>query len=440
MNAEQRNVKISVVVTAYNMERYIAQCLESLMKQTYRNLEIIVVNDGSKDRTPEILKEFSQRDARIRVIHQENMGGGPARNTGIAAATGDYLSILDGDDFFRETMLEHALEKALETDADITIFDALFYDNVRHTSGKLNTALNAEYTGGRAVFHWKDVPKYIFNISDGFVWNKLYRRSFVEKHGLRFQNVRRIDDLYFEMLALIGAERIAVLQEPLLYYRCNNSGSQQGKAIDTPNTFYLAFMEVKKWLVEQGVYPEVRQSFANRALSSCVNNLELMTTGAAYEKMYTALRSKYLKDLDLEWREDYYYEQEQGNWLRRVLENTPAECLYGQLQEMKALYGIGSHFFALPRERLPRNSRIVIYGAGVVGRSYFCQLLSDPDCSLAGWVDRGYETIGFPVQPPAALRELHYDYVLISVENRDLAETIKRDLITLGVPENRILF
>ena len=107
--------KISVIIPVYNGETYLAQCLDSIIGQTLKEIEIICVNDGSKDRTQQILEKYAEKDSRIQIISQENGGAGAARNAGLRIARGEYLSILDGDDFFEPDMLEKAYKKAKES-------------------------------------------------------------------------------------------------------------------------------------------------------------------------------------------------------------------------------------------------------------------------------------------------------------------------------------
>ena len=114
--------KVSVIIPVYNGESYLEQCLDSIIGQTLKEIEIICVNDGSKDRTQQILEKYAEKDSRIQIINQENGGAGAARNAGLRIARGEYLSILDGDDFFEPDMLEKAYKKAKESRAELLVF------------------------------------------------------------------------------------------------------------------------------------------------------------------------------------------------------------------------------------------------------------------------------------------------------------------------------
>ena len=112
--------KVSVIVAAYNIEKYIARCLDSILNQTYKNLEIIVVNDGSSDNTGEIIDKYSEKDIRIKVIHKENSGVSSARNKGLDMSTGDYIGFVDGDDTLETDMYELLVSNAIKNNADIS--------------------------------------------------------------------------------------------------------------------------------------------------------------------------------------------------------------------------------------------------------------------------------------------------------------------------------
>ena len=118
------SVKVSVILPVYNVSEYLRQCMDSIVGQTLKDIEIICVDDGSTDDSLEILKEYEAKDKRVKVIEQKNAGAGAARNNGLAIATGEYLSFLDSDDFFEPDMLEKAYEKGKSANAQGVVFRA----------------------------------------------------------------------------------------------------------------------------------------------------------------------------------------------------------------------------------------------------------------------------------------------------------------------------
>ena len=115
-------IKVSVILPVYNVEKYIRQCLDSIVNQTLKDIQIICVDDGSTDSSPEIIEEYARKDSRVIAIHQENGGAGAARNNGLRHAAGKYLSFLDSDDFFELNMLEEAYNCAEQYGADFVVF------------------------------------------------------------------------------------------------------------------------------------------------------------------------------------------------------------------------------------------------------------------------------------------------------------------------------
>jgi glycosyltransferase involved in cell wall biosynthesis len=150
------------------------------------DFELLCVNDGSTDDSGEILDNYAQKDARVRVIHQTNSGAGPSRNLGIAEAQGEYLALLDADDFFHPDMLEKAYAHAKRVDADICIFRTEQYDQqtgeIRPIPWTLRTNLLPKFQ----PFSWKDMKSHIFQFYNGWAWDKLFKREFIKKWNIKF--------------------------------------------------------------------------------------------------------------------------------------------------------------------------------------------------------------------------------------------------------------
>ncbi len=164
-------VKISVIVTVYNVEKYIRQCLESVINQTYRDLEIIIVDDGSTDGSKEICRKYAEKDKRARVISQENSGLSSARNTGIANATGDYIGFVDGDDFIAENMYELLIKSCIDYGSNLSVCNMVTFTDGFRPAGR-NRAIKADYSTDDR----KQNFRYLLNISQS-VCNKLFHKS-----------------------------------------------------------------------------------------------------------------------------------------------------------------------------------------------------------------------------------------------------------------------
>ncbi|MBQ6100233.1 MAG: glycosyltransferase [Methanobrevibacter sp.] len=213
-------VKVSVVVPVYNVEEFLGECLDSLTNQTLTDIEIICVNDGSKDRSLDILNEYASNDERITVIDQENGGHAVATNNGMKLAKGKYLFLMDSDDILDLEALEKTYNLAEEKSVDFVIFQAInYYMDKDELIEEENYSMNrlADYVGD-SVFSYRDIRDYVFEITVT-PWSKLYRRDFIEKNNITFPEGLVFDDNVFFWDVLFAAERITFLKEHLFKRR-----------------------------------------------------------------------------------------------------------------------------------------------------------------------------------------------------------------------------
>ncbi|HEV7845744.1 MAG TPA: CDP-glycerol glycerophosphotransferase family protein, partial [Thermoleophilaceae bacterium] len=205
--------RISVVVPVYNVEPYLAECLESLASQTVRDLEVIMVDDGSKDRSGEIAQSFADRDGRFRLITQPNGGLGRARNTGIEAAEGEFLAFVDSDDFLAPNAYELLLGALDETGSDFATGNVLRLQSVgARQVGFLAEAFNKTRLGTH-------VSEYPPLIADRVAWNKLFRRSFWDAQGRTFPEGVLNEDIPVILPAHFAAKSVDVISDPIYYWR-----------------------------------------------------------------------------------------------------------------------------------------------------------------------------------------------------------------------------
>ena len=301
--------KVTVIMPTYNAAEYLSETLRGISAQKYTNFEILFVDDGSTDSTLQILNQFVQDDRRAQIITQQHQFAGVARNTGLQQAKGEYLLFLDSDDFFSPEMIEQAVERAENTHADICVFQADRFDQKTRKKSAMPWTCNPNLCPAHDdVFSRSTNPKNIFAFTTAAPWNKLFKRSFVEKNKLYFQNTRSANDTAFVMTALAVAERIAIQNSILLTYRVNNSNSLQGSQDKKPDAFYEALLELRRRLVERNVYSEVEPAFINFALDFCLYNLGTMSTRAGFEEVFLLLKETAFHELDLiRWPKDYFY-------------------------------------------------------------------------------------------------------------------------------------
>lgn len=222
-------VKVSVIIPVYNVEKYLKKCLDSVINQTLKDIEIICVDDGSTDNSPNILNDYKNSDERIQVIRQENRGHSGATNTGLKYVTGDYIFFVDSDDWIELTALEKLYNNAIENNSDLVLYDAIEYFSDNQTNVR-NFYILRNLTD--KVFTYKDEKKLVLN-SYYVQWAKLYKTSFFRKHNLRLQDFLLFEDISLTVPATLLAERITYLPEILYHYNRLNESSMQNTKIES---------------------------------------------------------------------------------------------------------------------------------------------------------------------------------------------------------------
>lgn len=224
--------KVSIIIGLYNVAKYLQEKhLSCIINQTYKNLEIILVNDGSTDETPLLCEELKRNDSRIVIVTKTNGGLGSARNAGLDVATGDYLWFYDVDDECETCLLETVMQKATANNNDITIFGYDDYDV------KYKTLTKVEYKPIQMRSNQEIAVNYVdyllgLKYQNGFMWNKVYKRSFIEKNKVRFGDAFRIQqDELFNLKAYRFAERIELIPNILYHYFTYNTGNNRSKYI-----------------------------------------------------------------------------------------------------------------------------------------------------------------------------------------------------------------
>ena len=218
-----KNPKVSVVIPVYNVEQYLARCLESVIHQTLKDIEIVCVNDGTKDNSVAIVQEYMKQDERIVLINKENGGLSSARNAGIKHATGEYLMFLDSDDYLSENACERVYIERLENNADIIIFGSYIFPAVPHPNEWLKKVLSPKT---KYYSHFEPDALFKQQGATPFVWRNCIKRSFLEKTEVLFdETVRFGEDLIFQLCLFPQACSIAFISDKLYNYRWYREGS-----------------------------------------------------------------------------------------------------------------------------------------------------------------------------------------------------------------------
>lgn len=264
MQSEEQNMpKISIVVPIYNVEKYLHQCVDSILTQTLKDIEVVLVDDGSPDKCPQICDEYADKDKRVRVIHQPNGGYGKAVNNGIATATGDYIGIVESDDWIEPNMYEKLYASAEKFGSDMVKCRFYNFDSFRNPQDK---------SYGRKKYQLQNIvpDDRAFNIFDyplllayhSSVWAALYKKDFIQ--NLRFQETRSAayQDFPFTMIALVKAAKISAVYDELLHYR-----QEEGNASSTRRTDQRLIVMAEQALYARqelkklGVFDRLKEEF-----------------------------------------------------------------------------------------------------------------------------------------------------------------------------------
>lgn len=292
------DIKVSVIMPIYNASNYLKPALDSVLEQTLSDLEIICIDDGSTDHSLEILKEYQERDERVRIVTETNAGPALARNNGIRRARGEYLAFIDADDFLEPTFLEVLYSLAKERELDIAISK---YDIFNNRNARFETATKADHShifedGG--VTSKNEHPDYILSSTIGSAWNKLFRRSFVEDKKLAFlPDVRIYEDVYFVVTALSLAERVGKVQEVLIHHRIHSEQSRAKMFRKYYAQVPEVYLKIKEFLMHNGMYAPLSRSYLNLSASRCFKMFNLLSHDSK-ESLWNLLCNEYAEKLD----------------------------------------------------------------------------------------------------------------------------------------------
>ena len=267
-NAEQAQIKVSVIVPIYNAFDYLRPALDSIVDQTLSEIEIICIDDGSTDRSLDIVKKYQEADQRVRIVTENNAGVSTARNKGIVRARGEYIIFLDADDFYEPTLLEKLYNLAVEKDLDIALSRFDIYNNKQ---SKFSPAIDEDHGdifASGAVVSKNEFPDYIFLSTTGYVWNKMFKASFIKEKELTFAPELYIfEDVHFVCAALSLADRVARLDEVLIHHRVYSDQSRAKLFRKYYNNVPEVYLKIKEFLSHHGMYIPLSISYLNLSAS-----------------------------------------------------------------------------------------------------------------------------------------------------------------------------
>jgi len=274
--------KVSVIVPVYNVDRYLPQCLDSVVAQTLNDIEIICINDGSKDASLSILKEYADKDSRFKIIDKKNAGVSAARNDGIATATGKYIAFLDGDDFWESYCLEKACAAAEKEKADVVVFKHNIFDGERKVVWD-------DPNFGRTD---EEGLQYAFS---AVIWNKLYLTAFIRENQITFPTgIKIAEDTIFSLTCYFCHPVCCFVAEHFYNYRINRKDSATAD-YSCINGEVTAFNYLEQTDVFQKQPEDVQLKIAGKFLSGIEGHINRFFLHD--DKTYMAVRDEFMRHL-----------------------------------------------------------------------------------------------------------------------------------------------
>lgn len=372
---------ISIVVPIYDVAGYVEKCIKSIVEQSYSNLEIILVDDGSTDGSSIICDKYANKDSRIRVIHKENGGLVSARKAGVTVVQGEYVTYVDGDDWIEKDRIYNAVRQLQDEKVDI-LYLAGYYKDYGNS-----TRILEEDICEKTYYNSEIIDELMYLIQNPekcferkirlLIWSWLFKKELIQKNQLLVDNrISLAEDVMCVLLALTSANSVRIIKENGYHY----VQRETSLCYSTPNENIKFFINQMYSFVKKHNFDNIKN------FVDVVCTMDLM-----------------LNDYDL---------------------------LYRQNSQ-----------FLFPYSKVKRESRIVLYGAGRFGRVLLNTLRKENDYSVVLWVDQCTDRNSveeYVVNPIEKIREVEFDYVVVAVIYEKDAEEIEQKLLSLNVNQNKI--
>lgn len=381
--------KISIIIPVYNVKEYLAQCIDSVLNQSYENIEVLIVDDGSTDGSSQLCDMYGERDSRVKVLRQENKGVVAARNLGIENASGKYIGFIDADDWIDKEMYAVLISEIGECDVVSTGYKKYYFENENEVQ-YFDAIPEGRYEGrDKMEFIWSNMICYMGTERKGvysYLWNKLFRRDII----LRFYKnlntkIRYSEDAAFLYNFLLNANSVAVVHKAFYHHRIRH-----GSAVYSYDKYFLS--NVNEF------YVSVEELFSKHYLK---------------ENLISQLEKKTIQ-------------------------------LLNEGIQYKMGFSEGLNFkYVLPFQEELVNKTVILYGAGRVGVEYYKQLKKIPNCKIIHWVDKNYKNIkqhNINVESIEIVKDAEFDYLLIAIEKEVVVRTVKEELEKYNVKKNQILW
>ena len=265
----EREIKISVIIPVYNVEKYLKKCIDSILNQTFQDFEIIFIDDGSTDKSLKILEEYKNKDYRFIILKQAHKGASAARNKGIELARGKYVIFLDSDDYFEPTLLEDLFSHAEDNNTEITICSSKKVDDsgLIIETGSPNFPINIDKIPMEQIFNWKNFKEDIFCLLAPVIWNRLFLKDFLINNNLRFPNLPIYEDIGFVHCTTASATKMIAFNKELINYRFNRPKSLVSTRSKHTIEAVKSCLYLKEFLKSKKIYNELETAYENAIIN-----------------------------------------------------------------------------------------------------------------------------------------------------------------------------
>jgi len=378
VNCHMETPLVSIIVPVFNVEEYISECIESIQRQSYQNIQIILVDDGSTDRSGAICDKYAAHDQRIEVVHKKNGGLVSARKAGLLVAKGLYIGFVDGDDYIEPDMY-YVLVEEMET-GNVDFVHSGYWEN---NSKKI-------LPRGKAPDILKDKKGFLETAILGperyitpSIWSKLFKADLIKKSINQISDRSSFgEDVLALCICVLESKRMAIMGEAYYHYRIRKGSlSHKNDISDLKNVFRL-YEDICELLSRYGIY----------------DNLKKVTDVYLWNGLLEYMSRAAKHDFQI------------------------ARCYFNNAEQLD-------------------GKKVVIYGAGAVGRDYYAQISRYSNCRIAAWVDAYPEKYSFPyinLQGSNVLPTTEFDTLIIAVEDENLADEIRNQLIESGIEKSKI--
>jgi len=361
---------VSVIISVYNGEKYLNECIESILAQTLKNIEIICVNDASTDGTSQILETY--QEMLTIITNTRNCMAGESRNKGLRSASGEYVIFLDADDVFEPDMLEKAYAKAKVSDADICIFkEDLFVDNIEERSNYLYAETCMEQLGRKTFFSPLELTEVIFNLWNGWAWDKLFRRKFVIDAGIEFPDLQTSEDGFFVHAAMASADKISLLNEVLVHHRTGDAGSLSNTRDRAWESCLIYLKKLKEYLIERNLFSVFEKSYINWTSVFLYWNYQTLSE-VSRGKLTEAMRQFFHADVFIEqYDADFFYDAFSFWFVNCIVKREETRIALTESERYQIAYQQnGKKIEILYRYISQCYHKVALWGAGVRGQAF----------------------------------------------------------------------